>query len=162
MLFYIYSIFFLMQIFVMDRSGIILILLGISQKTAIWCHQCCSLALAAVEADIASKLSKTLFATWKLYKALFPFWDKLILVSSMRTKQNFAIEKKRNRLDFSFSSLYSPFFFVLIQFSQRCWPFTRLAFSFAVICYLHFIYVVKFSKENAEEGEFLLTTSGKW
>ena len=53
-----------------------------------------------------------------------------LLVSSMRTKQNF--EKKRKKPDF-FGSFYSPFFFVLIRlFSSRCWPFTD------------FVYVLKF------------------
>ena len=59
----------------------------------------------------------------------------------MRTKQNFKREKKKTqRLDFSFSSFYFPFFFVLFNF-----------FPLVAGLSLDFIYEVKVSQK-----------SGKW
>ena len=85
-----------------------------------------------------------IFQTFQNVKTKLPFLSGSIKSTfSLRHghKANF-FEKKQNKLDFSFSSFHSPFFFVLISF-----------LSLVAGLSLDFIYEVKVSPENAEESE---------
>ena len=95
--------------------------------------------------QINSKLSTMSFGTWKLSFLFIGGQINQVLVSGICTKQNFERtfewEKTKQKLNFSFSSFYSLFFFILIP------SFCPLI----AVLSLDFIYKVKVYQETLQK-----------